>query len=236
MFRLLLATMLVWPSSALLASPRALQRVDASRLIAAARGQVDEKLGAERDSAQVAVVGKPEDVMVPAGAVSLQLHPLQGRWPRARVGVPVDICVDGRVVRSAAVWFALDVHRQVLGYAADAAAGTSGVALKLVPVDADVVLVQGDLVADPHELDHMRLRHPVMAGSVAVREDFERIPDVDLRERVQVKVAFGSIHMQAKGTATTRGNVNDVVSVLVDEAEAPVHARVIGKGVVEVVQ
>jgi flagellar basal body P-ring formation protein FlgA len=184
----------------------------------------------------VVVVGMPEDMTVPPGTVTLKVHALSGRWPRARVGVPVEICVDGHVVRSATVWFALEVHRQVLAYAADTLVGASAASLKLVPRDVDVAAVQGELIADLSQVEGVRLRHPVMAGTTAVREDFERVPDVDRQERVRVMVASGVIHMQARGTAMARGNTGDMVPVLVDNAEAPVRARITDRGVVEVVQ
>lgn len=218
------------------ATARAPERITAARIVAAARAQIDARLDSERGAAQVTVVGTPEDVMVPKGTVTLGLRPLAGRWPRARVGVPVEISVDGQVVRSATVWFAIDLHRQVLGYAVDAPIGASAASLKLVPCDVDVAAVQGAIVREQHDLQGMRLRHAVLAGSVAVREDFERMPDVDRQGRVQVLVALGSIHMQAHGTAMARGYIGDTISVLVDNAEAPVQARVTDRGVVEIVQ
>ncbi|MDE3071448.1 MAG: flagellar basal body P-ring formation protein FlgA [Pseudomonadota bacterium] len=229
-------SLLLLTSQTALAAPRAFQRIDAARVVAAARAQIDARLGSERGTARVAVVGVPEDMTVPRGVVALDLRPLAGRWPRSRVGVPVEIRVDGRVVRSATVWFALAVHRQALVYAADAPVGALAASLKLVPRDEDVARVQGTLIGDLHDIRGMRLRHPVLAGSVAEREDFERIPDVDRQERVRVLVASGSIRIQARGTAMAKGNAGDVVPVLVDNAEAPVQARITDRGVVEVVQ
>ena len=139
-------------------------------------------------------------------------------------------------MRSATVWIALSLHRQVLSYAGDVPLGAATASLKLVPRDVDVAAVQGDVVKNLHEVQDMRLRHPVLADAIVVREDFERIPDVDRQERVQVMVVSGSIHMQAKGTAMAKGDTGEIVPVLVDNAEAPVHARITDRGVVEVVQ
>jgi flagella basal body P-ring formation protein FlgA len=219
-----------------LATPRASQRIEAARIVATARAQIDTQLGTEREAAEVTVVGKPEDVNVPAGTVTLSSHSLTGRWPRARIGVPVEISVNGHAMRSATVWFALGLHREVLSYAGDAAIGASAASLKLLPRDVDAAAVQGEIVRDLRDVKDMRLRHPVLAGSIVVREDFENMPDVDRQDRVQVLVALGSIHMQAKGTALAKGSAGDIVSVLVDAAEAPVRARITDKGVVEVVQ
>ncbi len=221
---------------ALTAHSIATQRIDASRIVAQARSQVDAQLGEERSSAEVTVIGAPEDVMVPAGNVTLALHELKGRWPRSRVGIPVDVLLDGRVVRSATVWFAIDLQRHILEYATDGINGTAAGSLNLVPATTDVARLQGTPLGDIHDVQGMRLRHPVGQGNVAVREDFEATPDVDSREHVKILVAVGTIQMEAQGTAMSKGNAGDVVSVLVNNAEGPVRARVMDKGVVKVVQ
>lgn len=236
MCRPLLMLLLVLMPLIASAMPQASQRIDAARMVAAARAQIDAQLGSERGAAQVTVVGMPEDVTAPEGAATLGLRPLTGRWPRARIGVPVDIDVNGQVVRSATVWFALSLHRQALSYAGDVPLGAPAASLKLVPRDVDAAAMQGEVVKDLQDVQGMRLRHPVMADAIVVREDFERIPDVDRQERIQVMVASGAIRMQAKGTAMAKGDTGEIVPVLVDNAEASVHARIIGRGVVEVVQ
>lgn len=235
MIRLLAAIVLLLPLSAQAAATApARQRIAAARIVAAARAQVDARLGADLAKAQVSVVGVPEDVTVPPGKVRLDAGPLAGRWPRARVGVPVGIAVDGRVVRSATVWFAVGVHRDALAYAADAATGTPATVLSLAPRDTDVAQVSGELVASPASLAGLRLRHPVLAGTVATLDDFERVPDVDRQQRVRVLVAAGSVRLQTMGTALGPGDVGHVLSVLVDGAQSPVRAQVAGKGVVSV--
>ncbi|MHB1059441.1 MAG: flagellar basal body P-ring formation chaperone FlgA [Rhodanobacter sp.] len=237
MLRLLSLLLLIAVSPTVLAAPRASQqRVAAAHIVAAARARLDARLGSEAVAAKVSVVGVPVDVSVPAGAVSLAVRPLTGRWPRTRIGVPVDVMVDGQVARSATVWFALELQRQVLGYAADAPMGTAAGSLKLVPCDVNFAAARGKPVQDSQQLDGMRLRHAVLAGSMARIEDFERVPDVDRQQRVHVELALGAIHMQARGTAIAPGNAGDVVAVLVDDAESPVRARVVDKGEVEVVR
>jgi len=213
-----------------------LQRVASARVVEEARAQLMTRLGGDANVAQVSLVGTPEDVMVLPGKLTLTARPPTGRWPRSRISVPVDIAVNGQIVRSATVWFALSLHHDVLNYVADTPLGTVASSLKFVPHDQDVAVVQGGLVTDASQLNGMRLRHPVSAGSAVVREDFEPIPDVDRRERVEVDAAFGSIHMQTKGTAIGPGNAGDTVSVLVDGGETPVDARITNKGVVEVVK
>lgn len=233
---MVLAAMLLTSATARKPASPTFQTVMSSRIVAAARAQLGSSLGNDNAKAQVSVVGKPENVVVLSGKLALDTRRPMGRLPRARVGVPVDIRVDGEIVRRATVWFAVSIHRDVLGYSTDASRGSASGTLKFATENIDIATVQGDLVTDPTQLTGMRLRHEVLAGSPVLREDFERIPDVDHQERVDVLVSFGAIHMQTKGTALGQGDIGDTVSVLVDGAEAPVRARVTDKGVVEVDQ
>lgn len=217
------------------AATPSLQTVPAVRIVDAAQAELDACLGNDKSAAQVAVVGKPEDVQVLSGTLALKARRPEGRWPRARIGVPVDVVVNGQVVRATTVWFAVSLQHEVSTYAADASMGTAAAGLKFAPHDADVAALQGDIVTDPHQLDGMRLRHAVLAGSPVVLEDFEHIPDVDRQQRVDVLASYGVIKLQAKGTAIGRGNAGDTVMVQVDGAEAPVHARIIKQGVLQVV-
>jgi flagella basal body P-ring formation protein FlgA len=217
------------------ASP-GLQTVSSLRVVEAARSELDTCLGNDKAVAQVSVIGKPEDLLVLPGQVEIHARRPEGHWPRARVGMPVDVSVNGEIVRSATVWFAVSVHRDIPGYTADAAMGTAAASLKFVPHDEDVAALQGTIITDSQPLDGMRLRHAVLAGSPVLLEDFERIPDVDRQQRVDVLASYGVIKLQTKGISIGRGNNGDTILVLVDGAETPVHARVMDKGVVQVVE
>ena len=223
----------------LLAAPawgEAAQRVEAARIVAAARAALDGQLGNDRAAADVMVMGAPEDVQVGPGVVTLQPRPIRGHWPRSRVGVGVDVGVNGKVVRATTVWFALAIRGTVLSYADAAAPGALAATLKLSQQTADVASLGDTPIGDPSQLDGRRLRHAVLAGMPVMPGDFERVPDVDRQGRVKINVELGTVRMQTQGTSSTVGNVGDVVTVMVDGAEAPVHARVTDKGVVDVVQ
>ena len=225
--------MILVPSVAL-AAPT-LQTITSARVVDAARTVLDACLGNDAATAQVSVVGKPDDILVLPGSITVHARRPEGHWPRSRVGMPVDISVNGSVVRSATVWFAVSVHHDVLSYTEDAPLGQVAAAMKFASHEVDIAAMQGDVVADPRELIGMRLRHAVVAGVPVLREDFEHVPDVDRQQRVDVIAIQGVITLQAKGTAIGRGNAGDIISVQVDGAEDPVRARVTDKGAVQVV-
>lgn len=209
------------------------QIVPASRLVDAAQDLLREHLPSD---ATFALIGGPEDVRVPAGPVSIKVRPMGGRWPRSRVGVPVDLLVGGRVLRSATVWFSVSVRRKTLAYGEDASNGVMAQAIRMENQDLDVAPLQEAPVESPVALDGMRLRKPVRKDAAVLLSDFEKVPDVDRQETVRVLASYGAIRLSAHGTANAMGYLGDVVPVLIDGADAPVRARVADKGVVEVVQ
>lgn len=221
--------------SAPLHAGSAVQAVAASRLVDAAQDLLREHL-AVGGELSLTTIGTPEDVRVPMGDVSLQVHPISGRWPRSRVGVPVDVLVDGRIVRSATVWFAVSVRNKVLIYGDDEPIGALAQALRIHAAEVDVATLQEAPVDGPSALDGMRLRKPVQEGGAVLLSDFEKIPDVDRQEKVRVLASYGAIRLATRGVANEKGNAGDVVPVLINGADEPVRARVTEKGVVEVVQ
>lgn len=211
------------------------QVVPGSRLAGAAEGALREHLSTQGE-VTLTTIGTPEDVHVQGGELRLQVHPISGRWPRPRVGVPVDVMVDGRVARSATVWFALSVHDRVLTYGDDEPIGVLAQALRIHAADVDVAALAETPVDQQAALDGMRLRKPVQGGAAVLLSDFEKVPDVDRRQKVRVVASYGAIRLATHGVANEKGNAGDVVPVLVDGADEPVRARVTEKGVVEVVQ
>ncbi|WP_243040878.1 flagellar basal body P-ring formation chaperone FlgA [Dyella sedimenti] len=234
--RYLLLGLAVLLLPARLVAGAAAQVVASSRLVETARQALLARLASSAGEAELSAIGAPEDVRVGPGTVSLNVRPVIGHWPRPRVGVPVDVLVDGHVARSTTVWFALSLHGRVLTYGGDFPIDTMASSVPMQLADVDVAALQDATVAEPAELEGMRLRKPAQAGAPVLKSDFERIPDVDRKQKVSVLVSYGAIRLATHGVANAMGNAGNMVPVLVDGADAPVQARVTEKGVVEVVQ
>ncbi|WP_017462641.1 flagellar basal body P-ring formation chaperone FlgA [Dyella ginsengisoli] len=182
----------------------------------------------------LSVVGKPRDATVPAGAVRMRAGQPTGRWPRARVAVPVQLQINGRTVRTAVVWFAVHAEHSAWVYANDAAAGTPFTRINTRPGSIDLASSEDAPVQSLDRLAGERLSHRVQAGTPLVQGDFEVIPDVDRQQSVTVVVDSGAVRLQTRGTALTAGNAGQAVQVLARGADAPVTAEVMAKGVVHV--
>src|SRR5690349_21302824 len=92
---------------AVLGPPAAVgQRVEGATLAEQVREQVQARTLAEGSRARVDVIGRIADQSLPAGALSIEVGQIAGRWPRARAGVPVRLNVEGQTPRTTTVWIA----------------------------------------------------------------------------------------------------------------------------------
>lgn len=219
-----------WAIAAHAAVPRP-QTVTAARLVEAARAS----LPAAGDSTITRrALAAPPDAIVPAGTLRLQTRPLAGRWPRARVAVPVGVFVNGKPVRTETVWFAVKALQSVWVYDQDTPAGSPADKLKMHKATVDVAEADGRPVGSLLALANDRLKRGVHAGWPLLEGDFEAIPDVDKQSRVIVHVRYGPIRIETMAMALGAGDVGDVVPVLVEGAASPVQAKVAGKGEVDI--
>lgn len=208
------------------------QTIRSSRIIAAARSGLPAVM--KDTKVTLRVIGAPFDATVPGGAVQLQPQPVVGRWPRARVAVSVLIAVDGKVVRTATIWFAVKAMRSAWVYSQDALAGTAFGKLKIKKADIDIAAGTDKPVDALASLADERLKRGVHAGWPLLKEDFEPIPDVDARSQVVVHVRYGPIRIETLAKAMGTGDVGDTVPVLIEGAASPVLATIVGKGAVDI--
>lgn len=228
----ILAMTAVCFSTATYSSPRHVQTVTTARLVKAARAALPAADAGMTITTRV--LGAPPDTTVGAGVVRLQTHHVLGRWPRARVAVPVVVLVDGRPSRSETVWFAVRALRTAWVYAQDAPAGTEMGELKMHKGTVDVAKADGRVVDALTTLTGDRLKRGVQSGWPVLLSDFEPVPDVDRQSQVVVHVRYGAVRIKTLGRALDAGDVGDVIPVLVEGAASSVLAKVTGKGVVDI--
>lgn len=200
-------------------------------VVEAARTSVEASLGQRYGQIDLAVTGRP--TAVPKADVVLRAMPVVGRFPRERFTVDVDLLRDGRVVGKATVGFALYASTEGWVYGADAHDHDLAAAVTMQRQTVDVAHGEG---VTPEQVEGLRLKHNVRAGQVVALTDFERVPDIDNRQPIRLRAAFGDITVERAGMAMRAGNRGDVVTVQVDGATAPVKATVTDRGEAELVQ
>ncbi len=189
-------------------------------------------------TARIVSVDGVRDQALPAGTLAMDVGNVAGRWPRARVGVPVRLRVDGRVVRTLTVWVAMSDVRRVPTYAQAANAKSTLDAASVVVADVDMTCCDGALVdvragADgitgADALAGKRLRRAVRAGQPVMAADFEPMPDVAARQKVTIEVVRGPVRLTTVGVALADAHIGQRVTVRPDAAEQAVVGRVTDK-------
>lgn len=187
-----------------------------------------------RVQASVKVAGRIDDQTVPAGALSTVVGSIAGRWPRARVGVPVQLRVDGAVARTLTVWVESQDLRNVPTYSADYPARRAGEAIALATAQVDMNCCAGDAMESIDAVQSLRLKRSVRAGQPAMAADFEVIPDVQAQQPVHIDVARGAVRLSVPGIALRDGRIGERIPVRADDGERTVVSRVTGKQKVQV--
>jgi flagella basal body P-ring formation protein FlgA len=182
---------------------------------------------------ELSVLGRPDDTPLAAGE-ELRIGTPAGRWPRARVAVPVQHWADGRRVRSRTVWVAVRWWRDVDVYAGDFAAATAVEALRSERRRVDVAGAAGALQEFAALPPGQRLRRPVREGRPLLAGDFEPVPDIARGATVDVELHSGAISLRTRGRALTDGSIGDTISVALDAGRAPVDTRVISAKAVRI--
>lgn len=189
---------------------------------------VAQRLRDAGSDARISGIDGVRDQSLPAGRVELSVGEIAGRWPRTRAGVPVRVEVDGRLVRTLTAWVTLRDMRVVLTYADAAAARTPAEALRLLPADVDMTCCDAAAaVAATGDLAGMRLRRSARAGAPVLATDFEPMPEVSARERVDIEVDRGMVRLRTRGVALMDGRIGERIQVRPDAAEEAIVARVV---------
>jgi flagella basal body P-ring formation protein FlgA len=133
------------------------------------------------------------------------------------------------------VWFDATAPVAGLRYARDLAPGTLLAASDVAPATVDRLRDPDALAADPAHALGLRLTTRVATGDVVAAAALEVAPLVARAERVRVVHRIGAVALETHGTARGDGRLGELIEVLVEGAESPCRARVIGQGVVDVV-
>ncbi len=172
---------------------------------------------------ELVVLGRPG---IPQTGVQLRVGDIAGRWPRARVAVPVAHWKDGVLLRTQTVWVAVNWWRELDVYAQDHAAGTGATAVRHARVRFDFAGIDGEPISAGALDADLRLARPVRRGRPLVAADFEPMPAVRRGDEVHIEVVRGAIALRTRGRALADGWIGDPVKVVLGEGRAPVNTRV----------
>jgi len=235
MFRPAAALQVQWSGPPTVDLERASQTVPAQALDDAARSALDAWLAKRSDSHAIEPAAPIAAVAVPQGRVSLAVRSLSNiAKPSARATVWIDISVDARFQRAVNVDYRVQAYRAGWVAAEELERGQDVDMTRLTQANVDVAQLAAPLWSDSP--DRARMRRAVHRGVPLTTLDAEARPCVVRGERVQVFSHVGELSIEAQAEALQDGREGQDVLVRIASSRAPVNARVLKPGLVEIHQ
>lgn len=221
-----------WRGASVVHIEVAAQVVTASQIEQCGRALLHAWLAAQFQDVHLDRVSRGADVRVAAGRLDLQARPVDlATPPTARMTAWIDVLVDGQVVRSVPVTFAVKAFQPVWVARRDLRPGQALLdddVLQLTVID----VAQHGLRPWSVDLARMRLRKPLLAGQPLTPAHVEPRSVVARGATVEICAADGELEINGQGEALQDGQTGDWIKVRLPRATGPVLARVLGPGLV----
>lgn len=205
------------------------QTLGATEIAAHVERTVSGRLKAMGSTAVVERIDGVRAQTLPPGRTEIEVDAFAGRWPRKQAAVPVRLSVDGRHVLAMTVRVVLKDERTVPTYAESMPARRPASDLRLTMRTVDMLCCDGSGVSAQDDLTGLRMRRAVRAGQPAMRNDFEPAPEVAARDRVEIGVTRGPVHIATVGIALADARLGERVEIRPEHSDAVIAARVIAK-------
>jgi flagella basal body P-ring formation protein FlgA len=182
---------------------------------------------------EIAATRAVEDLILPAGRVTLEAAAPDAAAPAKRMSVWVDIAVDGEHYRSVPVWFAVSAWTRVIRVNRDLEHHHVLQPADLAAATIDVAGLPGPPVTDPALVPGQRLVRPLNEGTVLLEKHVEPAPLVQQGAVVDVFAKAGRVVLRAKGVALSDGDLSQRIVVSNPKSGERFAAVVVGPGHVE---
>lgn len=205
--------------------------VDGQHLIQLASDSLQHMLRDRYAKVEIKPVDSIRDVLLPEGA-ELRVRPWSGTISR-RIGVWIDVNVEGRAYTAVPVWFAVKAWTHVPVARRDLPAGQQ-------VKEVDFAMELRDVLQTTKTLEHLPpdgtalLRRAVAQGSPLTNAVIEMAPAISRNQQVVVKLASGGIAIETSGLAQSTGRIGDSVTVKNPGSSEVFLAKVVAPGVVTV--
>jgi flagellar basal body P-ring formation protein FlgA len=188
-----------------------------------------------RDGSEYAVECRdvPDSIALPSGTLRLRVDPTATPVLRGRVGIAVEIAVDGVTVRRVVVPALIRTF--------------AGVLLSTRRLDARAPVGPGDVrsarvestewtrrpVTDAASLSGKRTRRFIAEGSVLFEELFEQVPLVAHGDPVTLRASSTGVTVSTGAVAMEDGVAGSVITVKASYTHERIKARIVGPALVE---
>jgi len=211
-------------------------KVEGRQLIEVAKEFAKKNLPWGEENLEIKVVGRPRDLIIPAGKAELRAKKTLGAGLSLSgfIPVPIEVVVEGRVYRTVKVNLKVKVFQKVL---ISKKIIRKGEEIKKEDVGeriTDISCLSKDVILDLNQIKGRCARRTIRANTI-LKEDLFEIPAVISRgEQVTIIAALGNLQIATLGRAKEEGRVGEVIRVENIETKKELQAKVIGERRVEV--
>jgi flagella basal body P-ring formation protein FlgA len=223
---------ITWSGARAVRIRRAGQTLQGEVLIDTAKAYLQEALASRFDKVELEPVMPLADLEVPAGTVSLQARPFDGK-PVVRVPVWVDVYVNGMVVRSAVVALHVKAMKDVLVARRDLPAGSTVFNDDFEAVQQDVAALQSEPIAASGMREPRRLRKALLTGKVLTDEYLLEQGAVSRGDTVTLMFTEGGVVVEVLATAEHEARIGRTIMVRPAGGTDRVEGRLVARGMVE---
>ncbi len=202
-----------------------------SRLVAKTPQQAIEHAVAERIGGDVAVqVTSLQTTVADESGLEAQVD------PAARLGQPTRFVLTSEGIRRGAAVATLQVQARFARATKAIARDESITADAFEVVNGELPAIALRRVPSPDEVVGLKARRAIARGEALTSAVLMMPPVVRSGEEVTVKVAIGTVQVTGVAVASGSGQTGDVIRVMQPRSRRLVKARILGPGVVEVIE
>jgi len=225
---------IVWEGGKAVKIETAAVPYDGRLVVEAAIDQVRRTLPARRyQRVEIRPEGAPPAISLPAGEVSLHARDIAlAKLARSRVGVWVDVALDGEFYRSVIVSLRLELIGAALVARRDLPRGHIASAEDFESRQIDLAALPTEAAATD-SVAGRRLSRPVSAGDVLVQASLEDLLAVGAGDTVTLRLSNGAVQIESQARALSAGAVGQIVKVRPGASDAEIPAEVLAPGVVK---
>lgn len=213
---------------------RASQNIPSVRIREAVEKAIQTRFNDPKVATQILSVDVPADLTVPVGAVDIRASIAAVRSLFEKFPVPVEVRIDGKIVKTFSAAAEVSVFAEVL-----VAANELAIDKKLVPGDATLQKIRLEkpltsYLRDPSILRGVKMIKSVEAGKPLTADSFVATVVVRLGDTVRVEAYSGRIKIIAAGEANANGRIGDRIPVKNKQSGLVLQAEVVDEGVVRI--
>ncbi|MEQ1604158.1 MAG: flagellar basal body P-ring formation chaperone FlgA [Pyrinomonadaceae bacterium] len=213
---------------------RASQNIPSIQIRDAVEKAIQTRYNDSKVSTQILHVDVPADLAVPVGVVDIRASISGVRSLFEKFQVPVEIRIDGKIVRTFSATAEIAVYSEVLVAATDLAINKK---LMLADVKLQKVRLEKPLTSylrDPAVLRGVQMTKPLETGKPLAADSFAAAIVIKLGDTVRIEAYSGRIKIVATGEASANGRIGDRISVVNKQSKTVLQAIVVDEGVVRV--